>query len=158
MSTFDTSALQTALADLRRQVAGAGVRAPEPGDTSEDRRQRLVWHLDEYLLPRVRDLDAPLVAVLLGSTGAGKSSILNGLAGRLVSPSGVVRPTTRRPVVLLAPEHVDAFMGGKVLAALADTDRLELAVDSAAFPGIALVDASDLDSVKAANRAMAEEL
>jgi len=158
MPTIDTFALQRALAELGDGLAAASPRAPGPDDGFAERRRRLLWHLDHYLLPRVRDLEAPLVVVLLGSTGAGKSSLLNGLAGRPVSPSGVVRPTTMRPVVLLAPGQVDAFMGGKVLAALADANRLELAVDDGAFPEVALVDAPDLDSVEAGNRMTADEL
>jgi hypothetical protein len=159
MPIVDTFALLRALAELGDGLAAASPRAPEPDDGgAAERRRRLVWHLDHYLLPRVRDLEAPLVVVVLGSTGAGKSSLLNGLARDLVSPSGVVRPTTMRPVVLLAPGQVDAFMGGKVLAALADADRLQLAVHDGAFPEIALVDAPDLDSVEAANRLTADEL
>jgi hypothetical protein len=158
MPAVDTFAMQRALAELAEGLAAVSPLAPWPGDESADRRRRLAWHLGDYLLPRVRDLEAPLVAVLLGSTGAGKSSLLNGLAGHPVSPSGVIRPTTMRPVVLLAPGQVDAFMGGKVLAALADADRLELAVHDGAFPEVALVDAPDLDSVEAANRTTADEL
>src|ERR687898_822013 len=157
-TAIDTAALQEALSGLAGQVANARPSAPGPGDLGPARRRRLAWHLDDYLLPRVRDLEAPLVCVLLGSTGAGKSSLLNGLAGAAVSPSGVVRPTTMRPVVLLAPGQVDAFMAGKVLAALADADRLELVVHERAFPEIALVDAPDVDSVEAQNRRTAEEL
>ncbi|HJW61555.1 MAG TPA: GTPase domain-containing protein, partial [Actinomycetota bacterium] len=157
-TAVDTTALQAALTRLAGQVAAARASAPGPGDLGAARRRRLAWHLDDYLLPRVRDLEAPLVCILLGSTGAGKSSLLNGLAGAAVSPSGVVRPTTMRPVVLLAPGQVDAFMGGKVLAALADADRLQLVVHDRAFPEIALVDAPDVDSVEAGNRRTAEEL
>jgi hypothetical protein len=157
-SAVDTTALQAALTGLAEQVAAARASAPAPGDLGAARRRRLAWHLDDYLLPRVRDLEAPLVCILLGSTGAGKSSLLNGLAGARVSPSGVVRPTTMRPVVLLAPGQVDAFMSGKVLAALADADRLQLVVHEGAFPEIALVDAPDVDSVEAENRRTAEEL
>ena len=158
MSVIDTAAVQRALDELSALVAAATPRAPVPGDGGEEQRRRLAWHLREYLLPRVRDLEAPLVAVLLGSTGAGKSSLLNGLAGRCVSPGGVIRPTTLRPLVLLAPGQVDAFMGGRVLAALAEDDRLELAVDEHAFAEIVLVDAPDLDSVETANRLAADEL
>jgi hypothetical protein len=61
-------------------------------------------------------------------------------------------------VVLLAPGQVDAFMAGKVLAALADADRLQLVVHDGAFAEIALVDAPDVDSVEAENRRTAEEL
>src|SRR5919204_2830363 len=157
-TAVDTTALQAALRGLADQVATATAVAPAPGDLWAARRRRLAWHLDDYLLPRVRDLEAPLVCILLGSTGAGKSSLLNGLASARVSPSGVVRPTTMRPVVLLAPDQVDAFMGGKVLAALADADRLQLAVHPRAFAEIALVDAPDLDSVETENRKAAEEL
>src|SRR5829696_7683450 len=157
-SAVDTTALQATLTGLAEQVAAARASAPAPGDLGAARRRRLAWHLDDYLLPRVRDLEAPLVCILLGSTGAGKSSLLNGLAGAAVSPSGVVRPTTMRPVVLLAPGQVDAFMAGKVLAALADADRLQLVVHERAFPEIALVDAPDVDSVEAENRRTAEEL
>jgi hypothetical protein len=63
-----------------------------------------------------------------------------------------------RPVVLLAPGQADAFMAGKVLAAMADADRLQLTVDEGAFPEIALVDTPDVDSVEAANRRAADEL
>jgi energy-coupling factor transporter ATP-binding protein EcfA2 len=157
-TAVDTTALQAALTELAEQVAAASSSAPGPGDLGAARRRRLAWHLDDYLLPRVRDLEAPLVCILLGSTGAGKSSLLNGLAGAPISPSGVVRPTTMRPVVLLAPGQVDAFMAGKVLAALADADRLQLAVHDRAFAEIALVDAPDVDSVEAENRRTAEEL
>ena len=157
-TAVDTTAVQAALAELAERLSAARTRAPGPDDHSEERRRRLAWHLDDYLLPRVRDLEAPLVCILLGSTGAGKSSLLNGLAGARVSPSGVVRPTTMRPLVLLAPGQVDAFMAGKVLAALADADRLQLAVHHRAFPEIALVDAPDVDSVEAENRKTAEEL
>ncbi|MFL6272065.1 MAG: GTPase [Actinomycetes bacterium] len=157
-TAVDTTALQAALTGLAEQVAAASFGAPAPGDLGAARRRRLAWHLDDYLLPRVRDLEAPLVCILLGSTGAGKSSLLNGLAGAPISPSGVVRPTTMRPVVLLAPGQVDAFMAGKVLAALADADRLQLAIHDRAFPEIALVDAPDVDSVEAQNRRTAEEL
>ena len=157
-TAVDTTALQAALARLAGLVAAAVPRAPGPDDQSQDRRRRLAWQLDDYLLPRVRDLEAPLVCILLGSTGAGKSSLLNGLARHRVSPSGVVRPTTMRPVVLLAPGQTDAFMAGKVLAALAEADRLQLVVHERGFPEIALVDAPDVDSVEADNRKAADEL
>jgi hypothetical protein len=157
-TALDTTALQAALARLAGLVAAAVPRAPGLDDQSQDRRRRLAWQLDDYLLPRVRDLEAPLVCILLGSTGAGKSSLLNGLARHRVSPSGVVRPTTMRPVVLLAPGQTDAFMAGKVLAALAQADRLQLVVHERGFPEIALVDAPDVDSVEASNRRAADEL
>jgi hypothetical protein len=157
-TAVDTTTLQAALARLAELVAAATPRAPGPDDQGQDRRRRLSWQLHDYLLPRVRDLEAPLVCILLGSTGAGKSSLLNGLVRQRVSPSGVVRPTTMRPVVVLAPGQADAFLAGRVLGPLAEADRLQLVVHEHAFPEIALVDAPDVDSVEAANRKAADEL
>jgi hypothetical protein len=157
-TAVDTTTLQAALARLAELVAAATPRAPGPDDQAQDRRRRLSWQLHDYLQPRVRDLEAPLVCILLGSTGAGKSSLLNGLVRQRVSPSGVVRPTTMRPVVVLAPGQADAFLAGRVLGPLAEADRLQLVVHEHAFPEIALVDAPDVDSVEAANRKAADEL
>lgn len=60
----------------------------------------LTDQITDYLLPRLARLDAPLLAVLGGSTGSGKSTITNTLAGSDVSPAGVLRPTTRAPVLI----------------------------------------------------------
>ena len=65
-TAVDTTALQAALTGLAEQVAAASFSAPAPGDLGAARRRRLAWHLDDYLLPRVRDLEAPLVCILLG--------------------------------------------------------------------------------------------
>ena len=58
-TAIDTSALQEALTGLAGQVAEARPSVPVPGDLAPARRRRLAWHLDDYLLPRVRDLEAP---------------------------------------------------------------------------------------------------
>ena len=59
--------------------------------------------LGDYLLPRLASLDAPLLAVVGGSTGAGKSTLVSSLVGRRVAASSAIRPTTRRPLLLHAP-------------------------------------------------------
>ncbi|MCU1572698.1 MAG: transporter [Micrococcaceae bacterium] len=71
--------------------------------------------LDDYILPRYRNLDAPLLAVVGGSTGAGKSTLVNALAGHPVTRTGAVRPTTRQPVLLHAPGDVGWFANQRVL-------------------------------------------
>ena len=45
--------------------------------------------LDDYVLPRLRDADAPLLAVVGGSTGSGKSTLVNRLVGTPVTTPGV---------------------------------------------------------------------
>ena len=126
---------------LRRRVASA------PGEEREARAEALRSHVEAYLLPRAADLDAPLLVVILGSTGSGKSSLLNALAGGVVSPSGVLRPTTRRPVAVAHPEDV----GGRI-GAVAERSDVELRTDEHARRGLVIVDAPDFDSVEAENR------
>ncbi|HEY7584353.1 MAG TPA: hypothetical protein VIB78_12155, partial [Acidimicrobiia bacterium] len=77
--------LRQVLEDLSTALARRGSSAP----TQESREQakRLRTHVESYLLPRASDLAAPLFVVILGSTGSGKSSLFNALAGRAVSPS-----------------------------------------------------------------------
>ena len=80
---------------------------------------RAVAQLDDYVLPRVRSLDAPLLAVVGGSTGAGKSTLVNALVGHPVTRSGAIRPTTRRPLLIHHPRDAGAFTTQRVLPHLA---------------------------------------
>lgn len=144
--------LTDALRDLSVALARRAANAPGPNRAA--RAERLRRHVDDYLLPRARDAGAPLVVVLLGSTGSGKSSLFNALAGADISPSGVLRPTTRRPVALAHPDD----LGPDLLPGLSGRDALEVAADPAVGRGLVLVDAPDFDSVELANRALAVEL
>ncbi|WP_105030891.1 dynamin family protein [Arthrobacter ruber] len=82
--------------------------------------------LSDYILPRLASLDAPLVAVVGGSTGAGKSTLVNALVGRPVSVTGAVRPTTRQPLLLHHPDDAPWFDDTRVLPSLG---RVRLAGD-----------------------------
>jgi len=144
--------LTDALRDLGEALARRVASAPGPGRAA--RAERLRRHVDDYLRPRAQDADAPLVVVLLGSTGSGKSSLFNALAGRDISPSGILRPTTRRPVALAHPDDA----GAALLPGLSERAALELVVDPVIGRGLVLVDAPDFDSVELANRALAIEL
>ena len=94
-------------------------------DEAARRIRQLRDHLAGHILPRARSLDAPLLVLLLGPTGAGKSSLLNALAGFRASPSGVIRPTTRSVVVVARPEARSTLMAeGGALVTLAGS-RLE---------------------------------
>jgi hypothetical protein len=113
-------------------------------------------HVRTYVLPRVASLEAPLLVVILGPTGAGKSTLMNTLARASVSRTGVLRPTTREAVLLATDADAGALARG-ALAGLPAT-RLVRASGNGARPGIAIVDAPDLDSVERANRAVADVL
>lgn len=135
-------------------------------------RDELAHQIDDYLIPRLRRLDAPLLVVVGGSTGSGKSTITNTIVGREVSPAGVLRPTTRAPVLICHPDDQDWFAGGDVLPDLPRvTGRtgdgpaptvtgtvLRLITSDTLEPGLALIDAPDIDSVEEANRELATQL
>ena len=132
---------------LRRRATSA------PGEEREARAESLRHHVEDYLIPRAADLDAPLLVVIMGSTGAGKSSLLNALAGGPVSPSGVLRPTTRQPVAIVHPEDA----GGR-FAQTAERAGLDVRLDAFARRGLAIVDAPDFDSAEGENREAALHL
>src|SRR3954452_7514309 len=147
--------LPDALQRLRDCVAAAPLGLATTGRDAAARTARaVVDQIDDYLLPRLRDLDAPLLTVVGGSTGAGKSTLVNSLIGAQVTTAGVLRPTTRSPVLICAPADQAAFSGDRVLPGLArttgdddTTSGLRLVVTEALPPGLALIDAPDVDSV-----------
>lgn len=145
------------LATRAQQIAALAERrwAMPPGaPDARERARQLRDHVTTYVIPRIRSLDAPLVVVLLGPTGAGKSSLMNALAGRVVSPSGVLRPTTRAAIVVATEADARLVAEGPLRAVWAAC-RL---VPDGARAGIALVDSPDIDSVEHANRALADAL
>ncbi|HSC92064.1 MAG TPA: hypothetical protein VLB86_10470 [Gaiellaceae bacterium] len=155
-----------ALEQVREALHGVRLGLDLTG-SEEGRRVRdaLVAQIDDYLLPRLRQLDAPLLMVVGGSTGAGKSTLVNSLVGSEVSRAGVLRPTTRAPVLALNPADLPSFEGDRVLPGLAratggdvGADTLLLAPTDALPPGLALLDSPDVDSVREENRALARQL
>lgn len=150
--TADASLLD-AITDLRRDVAATRLPLPLPGAADAERlRRRLLDQLDDHLLPRLRELSAPAVVVVAGSTGAGKSTLVNTLLGQEVSPAGVLRPTTREPVLAHHPADTE------LLASHPLTEILRVVEHDAVPRGLVLVDAPDLDSLLAANRETAHRL
>jgi hypothetical protein len=144
------------------------VRLPlDVPDADAQRRtvREMLDQLEDYVLPRLRQIDAPLLAVVGGSTGAGKSTLVNSLVGRRVSEPGVLRPTTRSPVLVHHPADTRWFEDERILPGLARTTRatadpgaLQLVADPQVPQGLALLDAPDIDSVEERNRTLASEL
>src|SRR4051812_31746762 len=108
-------------------------------DEAGRRIRQLRDHLSGHILPRARSLDAPLLVLLLGPTGAGKSSLLNTLSRVRASPAGVMRPTTREMVVAARPEaHAGLMAAGGALVSLAG-ERLDFVASDSVPDGVALV-------------------
>lgn len=121
MATLDVRPrLIDALSLLRNRVDAARFPLPLRGAAGARRtRAELLDQLDDYVLPRLRSPQAPLLAVIGGSTGAGKSTLVNSLVGRRVTEAGVLRPTTRTPVLVCHPDDRHWFAGPRVLPQLA---------------------------------------
>src|SRR5215210_6053384 len=108
------------LARLRDDLRAVRLELDVPGaDEARRVRDDLVAQVDDYLLPRVARMDAPVLIVVGGSTGAGKSTLVNSLVGAVVSEAGVLRPTTRRPVLACHPGDVGWFQDDRILPGLA---------------------------------------
>ncbi len=94
------------------------------------------------------------VMALAGGTGVGKSSILNALAGHVVSPARAVRPTTDAPVAWVPAAHQAE------LAPLLAWLNVEAIVshDGDGLDDVAILDLPDMDSVRREHRATVDEL
>lgn len=112
----------------------------------------LQTQLSTRLLPHLLEDAVPAVVVFGGSSGAGKSTILNSLVEDDISEASVIRPTTMTPVLVFHPDDALA-MEGHLL-----TEICKTVVTESALPGIALLDAPDLDSIEEANRNMSQTL
>jgi hypothetical protein len=165
----DAMSVLEAVTTLRDQVAEAELPLDVPGAvTGRATRDSLLKQLDDYVIPRLRSLDAPLLAVVGGSTGAGKSTLVNSIVDAQVSRSGVLRPTTTTPVLVHHPKDERWFLDDRILPGLSRVTgaptgddgaaALRLVASSSLPPGMALLDAPDIDSVVSANRALAGQL
>ncbi len=94
------------------------------------------------------------VLALVGGTGVGKSSVLNGLAGTPVSRASVRRPTTDRAVAWV-PDEGHSDLGGLL-------DWLGVGVvvghSTPELAGVAILDLPDMDSVADEHRERVEEV
>jgi hypothetical protein len=97
-------------------------------------------------------LGSTLVLALVGGTGSGKSSLLNALAGEAVASVSAIRPHTTRPLAWI-PAGAEPSIHD-LLGRLHIDDRIE----QDRFPGLALLDMTDVDSVEVGHRTAVEAL
>jgi energy-coupling factor transporter ATP-binding protein EcfA2 len=165
----DARQLEAALLELRRRIVDVSlVFETEGAEPIREERRKLLSQIDDYLLPRVRQSGAPILVALVGSTGAGKSTLVNSVVGAQVSNTGIRRPTTNSPVLACHPDDVDWFAENVFLPTvprvrqegLARSGRdglLVLAANEGMPRGVALLDTPDIDSVVEAHREFAHQ-
>lgn len=173
--------LGVALTSLRAELTSIEFPLDVPHVAEHKAEARAVVNqLDDYIIPRVESVDAPLLAVVGGSTGAGKSTLVNSVLRERVTTPGVLRPTTRSPILIHHPDDEAWFADKRILPGLnrvidhgessrrevagqrgndhGDITSLQLVASEALQPGMALLDAPDIDSVVDANRDLAAQL
>jgi energy-coupling factor transporter ATP-binding protein EcfA2 len=165
----DARQLEAALLALRRRIVDVNlVYETEGAEATRAERRKLLSQIDDYLLPRIRQSEAPILVALVGSTGAGKSTLVNSIVGAQVSATGIRRPTTNSPVLACHPDEADWFAENVFLPtvprvrqeglARSGRDGLLVLASSEGMPkGVALLDTPDIDSVVSAHRDFAHQ-
>jgi len=164
--TRESTAMLTALVRLRGALQATRLPLDMPGvDAQRTARTEMVDQLEDYVIPRLMTIDAPLLTVVGGSTGAGKSTLVNSLVGTKVTEPGLLRPTTRSPVLVHNPDDAKWFGQDRILPDLErvtsstnDPNALQLVPSESVPTGLAILDAPDVDSVEERNRALAAQL
>ena len=163
---LEATQMLTALVKLRGALQHARLPLTVPGaDEQRQAQSEMIDQLEDYVIPRLMTIDAPMLTVVGGSTGAGKSTLVNSLVGTRVTEPGVLRPTTRSPVLVHHPDDVRWFGQDRLLPDLErvshstnDPGALQLVPSDAVPQGLSVLDAPDIDSVEERNRTLAAQL
>jgi len=117
---------------------GSGAAGPSKRPAGSELAAAVLAELTGHLIPRLTHPDSPALVAVTGPTGAGKSTLVNSLAGGSVSPAGPVRPTTRTPVLVHRPEDARWFPGDRRrVPAWAPVEAVAV---SGLPPGVAVLD------------------
>jgi len=165
----DARELEDALLTLRERITAAPLLLDVPGVAQAKAvRKKLLVQIDDYLLPRLHRPAAPILVAVVGSTGAGKSTLVNSIVGERVSATGIRRPTTNSPVLACHPDDADWFAENRFLPTLPRVrqqglarpgrDGLLVIAASTGMPrGLALLDTPDIDSIVRAHYEFAHQ-
>ena len=158
-ATAESTGLVETLTTLKRRIHAVDFALPAPGvEAARDAQRDMIDQIESYLLPRLRRGEKPLLVCVAGSTGAGKSTLVNSLVGAQVSNTGVRRPTTNSPVLACHPDDMVWFAEDRFLPTLPRVRQQGLAMPGREnmlvlagldiMPkGLALLDTPDIDSV-----------
>jgi GTP-binding protein EngB required for normal cell division len=131
-----------ALDDAVDAAAALGLDTSRARRVLDDARQRLGFEGSAYVL------------ALVGGTGVGKSSLLNALAGGVVSPASARRPTTGAPIAWVAGsarEEIAPLLRWLDVREVRDHANSD-------FADVAILDLPDVDSTTPEHRARVDEL
>lgn len=110
----------------------------------------------EQLAGEIRErrgfLGETLVLAIAGGTGTGKSSLVNALAGEIVTSVSVLRPHTDEPFAVIPKNPEPA------VTVLLDTLGIAYRHEHAAFTKTAIIDLPDIDSIADWHRERVEDL
>ncbi len=136
------------LETLRDRVDNLELLQPSPAE-----RRALNEALERARVQLVETSDALLTVLLVGGTGAGKSSLINALAGSRIAGVSSRRPCTNRATLYLH-EAAD----GALIEARLRSDAVLVTHNRPALQTKVLIDTPDLDSYEVENREYTVEL
>ena len=117
---------------------------------------RAILQTADQLAGEIRErrgfLGETLVLAVAGGTGTGKSSLVNALAGEVITSVSVLRPHTDEPFAVI-PENPEP-----AVTVLLDTLGIAYRHEHAAFTRTAIIDLPDLDSIADWHRERVEDL